>query len=56
MVKNYSRKPAVAAKSCRACGDDLRVHYKNTHEVAAAIRGRKLTEAQTYLEDVLEHR
>jgi ribosomal protein L22 len=45
MVKNYSRKPAASAKSCSACGDDLRVHYKNTHEVAAAIRGRNLLEA-----------
>jgi large subunit ribosomal protein L17e len=56
MVKKYSREPPVLAKSCRARGDDLRVHYKNTFEVAACIRGRKLRDAQQYLQDVLDHK
>ena len=55
-MKNYSRQPAVSAKSCSACGDDLRVHYKNTFEAAAAIRGMSLKGAQSYLEEVLEHK
>jgi large subunit ribosomal protein L17e len=56
MVKNYSRQPAVPAKSCFACGDDLRVHYKNTFEAGAAIRGLGLKAAQSYLQDVLDHK
>lgn len=56
MVKKYSRQPAVQAKSCSASADDLRVHYKNTFETAAAIRGMQLKEAQEYLENVIEHK
>jgi len=37
-------------------GSYLRVHFKNTREVAAAISGMKLTKALTYLEDVKEHK
>lgn len=55
MVKKYSRQPAVAAKSCSASGDDLRVHYKNTFETAAAIRGMKLRDAQDFLNAVIAH-
>ena len=56
MVKNYARAPPVLAKSCRARGTDLRVHFKNTYEVAGAIRGKNLREAQQYLQDVLDHK
>ena len=34
----------------------MRVHFKNTYEVANAIRGMNLQVAKTYLEDVLEHK
>ena len=34
----------------------MRVHFKNTHEAAAAIKGYKLKKALTYLEDVIEHK
>lgn len=37
-------------------GSYLRVHFKNTREVAAAISGMKLKKALTYLEDVKEHK
>ncbi|RUP50385.1 50S ribosomal protein L22 [Jimgerdemannia flammicorona] len=37
-------------------GSYLRVHFKNTREVAAAITGLKLSKALTYLADVKEHK
>ena len=42
--------PAVA----KAKGVDLRIHFKNVVEVAAAVRGMKLDRAQKYLNNVLE--
>ncbi|CAG9327648.1 unnamed protein product [Blepharisma stoltei] len=56
MVKSYSRSPAVPAKSCSTKGSDLRVHFKNTFEVAAAIRGMPLKKAKGFLEDVIEQK
>jgi len=35
-------------------GCDLRVHFKNTYEVAGAIRGLPLSKAKIYLDAVLE--
>lgn len=55
MVK-YSREPAIAAKAAKARGNDMRIHYKNTYEVADAIRGMKLEKAIRYLKDVIEHK
>merc|ERR1711959_592826 len=55
MVK-YAEEPANAAKSCKARGSDLRVHFKNTREAAQAIKGMTLKKAKSYLEDVLEHK
>ena len=51
----YSRTPATA-KSAKASGRDLRVHYKNTYETAKAIRGLTVAKAKQYLKDVLAHR
>jgi len=34
----------------------LRAHYKNTYNVARAVRGLKLKKAIRYLEDVIEHK
>jgi len=53
MVK-YSREVENPAKSSKARGSDLRVHFKNTHEAAMALKGLALPRAQKYLEDVLE--
>ena len=52
----YSREPLVPTKAARARGKDLRVHFKNTFEVGAAIRGLNLLKAKAYLKDVLEHK
>ena len=55
MVK-YSREPAVPTKAAKAKGSDMRIHFKNTYEVADAIRGMKLEKAMRYLQDVIEHK
>merc|ERR1711934_717799 len=54
MVKEYARKPADEATSCKAKGSDLRVHFKNTRETAMAIKNMNLEEAKKYLEDVCD--
>jgi len=53
MVK-YSRDAAEPTKACKAMGCDLRVHFKNTYEVAGAIRGMPLQKAKTYLDQVMD--
>ncbi|KAJ1332632.1 ribosomal protein L22 [Batrachochytrium salamandrivorans] len=45
----------TSAKSVKARGSYLRVHFKNTREVAASIKGYKLSKAVTYLKHVTEH-
>jgi len=52
----YSVTPSDEAKSCKARGSHLRVHFKNTREAAAAISGMTLKRAKTYLNDVLAHK
>ena len=42
----------IAAK-CRI--GDLRAHYKNTYEVARAVKGWKLNKAIRYMDRVLLH-
>lgn len=49
-------KEADSSKSARAKGSDLRVHFKNTVETAAAIRGKSLIKAKEYLEAVMDHK
>jgi len=39
MGKQYAREPAVAKKSAKAKASDLRTHFKNTYEVAKALKG-----------------
>ncbi len=41
---------------CKARGDDLRVHFKLTHEAAAALKGMTLIRAKKYLNNVLNHK
>ncbi|CEL98372.1 unnamed protein product [Vitrella brassicaformis CCMP3155] len=55
MVK-YSREPTNPSKAAKGKGVDLRVHFKNTYEVAQAIKKMPLKKAQKYLEDVIEHK
>lgn len=53
---HYSRAPENSTKSCKARGSDLRVHFKNTHEAAMALRGMPLRRAQAFLNHVKEHK
>ena len=43
----------VIAAKCRI--SDLRAHYKNTYEVARAVKGWKLNKAIRYMDRVLLH-
>jgi len=52
MVK-YSREPATE-KAAKAMGVELRTSFKNTYNVAQAIKGMKLKQAMTYLEAVID--
>jgi len=56
MPKKYSKDPENSSKACKARGSDLRVHFKNTREAAAAIKGKSLKKAQQFLEDVIEQK
>ncbi|KAJ8914759.1 hypothetical protein NQ315_013262 [Exocentrus adspersus] len=49
----YAREPDNAAKSCKARGSNLRVHFKNTCETANAIRKMPLKRAVAYLKNVI---
>lgn len=51
---HYSRQPENSTKSCKARGSDLRVHFKNTHETAQAIKHMPLKRAIRFLENVKE--
>jgi large subunit ribosomal protein L17e len=54
LMASYSYKPQTIEKSCSSKGSYLRVHFKNTHEVAAVLKGMNLKKAQKYLNDVIE--
>ena len=51
---HYCKRPDNNTKSCKARGSDLRVHFKNTHETARAIKGMPLKRAVRFLENVKE--
>jgi len=55
MVKKYAREPTTA-KVAKSSASDLRVHYKNTYETCAAIKGMNVAAAGRYLRDVLAKR
>ena len=46
--------PLLYTVACKARGEDLRVHFKNTRETAQAIKGMHLKKAVKYLNDVIE--
>merc|ERR1712195_316050 len=52
MVK-YSRMPAEPTKSAMSKVSDLRVHYKNTYNVARACKGLRLNKAISYMDACL---
>uniref|UniRef100_A0A2K6EUA7 Large ribosomal subunit protein uL22 n=1 Tax=Propithecus coquereli TaxID=379532 RepID=A0A2K6EUA7_PROCO len=49
----YSLDPENPTKSCKSRGSNLRVHFKNTHEIAQAIKGMHIQKATKYLKDVI---
>eukprot|EP00920_Eleutheroschizon_duboscqi_P026162 GHVT01064689.1.p1 GENE.GHVT01064689.1~~GHVT01064689.1.p1 ORF type:complete len:195 (+),score=39.45 GHVT01064689.1:836-1420(+) len=61
MVK-YAKDPSNSSKCAKAFGPELRVHFKNTFETAAAIRHdkaglpMKVSVARRFLEDVVAHK
>eukprot|EP00124_Ichthyophonus_hoferi_P005398 Ihof_evm1s772 gene=Ihof_evmTU1s772 len=52
MVRYATTKEFDLTKSARARGSHLRVHFKNTSEVANAIKGMNMKKAMAYLEAV----
>lgn len=46
----------TSSKSSKACGSYLRVHFKNTREVAAVLTGKGLQKAYAFLSDVTDHK
>ena len=48
----YSLDPENPTKSCKSRGSNLRVHFKNTQEIAQAITGMHIQKATKYLKDV----
>ena len=52
----YAKTVKNVAKSVKARGSYLRVHFKNTHEVGAALAGMNLKKAFAYLEDVKQQK
>jgi large subunit ribosomal protein L17e len=44
------------SSAAKARGSDLRVHFKNTRETAAAIQGLGYRKAVRFLEDVIRHK
>lgn len=55
-MTRYSREPENPAKSVKARGSYLRVHFKNTREVGRAIQRMPLRRAVKFLKNVMEHK
>ncbi|KAG9390140.1 Ribosomal protein L22/L17 [Carpediemonas membranifera] len=54
MVNRYCVEPTNPEKSAKARSTHVRVHFKNTFETAAAVRGMTLEKAKSYLNNCLE--
>merc|ERR1711916_96595 len=52
----YAREPENTTKSCKARGNGLRCHFKNTREAAMALKNLTLARAKRYLNAVLDHK
>ena len=52
-MTRYATDPENPTKSCKSRGSNLRVHFKNTHETAVAIKGLHIRKANRYLKDVI---
>ncbi|ESO01123.1 hypothetical protein HELRODRAFT_157283 [Helobdella robusta] len=55
-MTRYSLNPENAAKSAKARGSHLRVHFKNTRETAQNIKHMHLRRAVAYLKNVIDHK
>jgi large subunit ribosomal protein L17e len=55
MVK-YSRQPAEPTKTAMSKVKDQRAHFKNTYNVANAVKGMRIKKAINYMDQVLEHK
>lgn len=49
-----SKEPDNATKAAKARGTHLRIHFKHCREIGEAIKGRTLSNAKSYLENVLQ--
>lgn len=54
MKSTYAVEPEKDAKSCKARGSNLRVHYKNTRETVMAVKNMHLSRALRYLQNVID--
>ena len=55
-MTRYSREPENPSKSVKCRGSYLRVHFKNTREVANQIKYMALKRAIKFLKNVKEHK
>eukprot|EP01059_Diplonema_ambulator_P024164 TRINITY_DN39_c0_g2_i1.p1 TRINITY_DN39_c0_g2~~TRINITY_DN39_c0_g2_i1.p1 ORF type:complete len:189 (+),score=51.85 TRINITY_DN39_c0_g2_i1:60-626(+) len=55
MVK-YCAKPKDETNCAKSKASDMRVHFKNTWQVARVLRKMPLKKAQKYLDDVINHK
>ncbi|EDV29692.1 expressed hypothetical protein [Trichoplax adhaerens] len=49
----YSSETENPSKSCKARGDNLRVHFKNTRETAMTLKNMHIHKAMRFLKDVM---
>ncbi len=54
MFSFHSKSVDNEEKAAKARGTHVRVHYKHCREIGNAIKGKKLSDAQSYLKNVLE--
>jgi len=50
---NKYKNEKLTEKSCNARASNLRVHFKNTRETSAALKGMSLQRAQQFLKNVI---
>lgn len=55
-MTRYSQDPENAAKSAKARGSHLRVHFKNTRETAMHLKGMHIRRAVAFLKNVEAHK
>lgn len=56
MKTKYSYKPANPATSVKAASRDTRISFKNTRETSRMLKDKKIDEAITYLQNVINHK